>query len=67
MSPWACGGFGVGGTASLSMLLALRRRREREEDQHEYNALLSVEATLPEWRGGLPGCCGSLRSSDTGE
>ena len=66
LSPWACRGFGVRGTTSLSMLLALRRRREREEDQHECNALLSVEAALPKWRGGLPRCCGSLRPSDTG-
>lgn len=63
--PWACRGFGVGVTASLGMLLARRRREREEEDQHEYNALLSVEATLPEWRGGLPRCCGSLRPSDS--
>lgn len=50
-------GFGVGGTTSLGMLLALRRRREREEEeQHVYNVPLSVEATLPEWRGALPRC-----------
>lgn len=41
----------------ITSLLALRRRRESEEEgQHKQNSLLSVEATLPEWRGGLSRC-----------